>query len=53
MDVDVFTATGFSSALAAVVEKMQDSCFVKSHKDPMPSLKAVAPPMMASNAPVH
>jgi UDP-GlcNAc:undecaprenyl-phosphate GlcNAc-1-phosphate transferase len=49
MDLDVFTATGFSTALAAVVEKMQDSWFVKSHKDQLPSLKAVAPSMMASS----
>ncbi len=49
MDLDVFTATGFSTALAAVVEKMQDSWFMKSHEEKMPSLKAVAPSMMASN----
>jgi len=26
MDLDVFTTTGFSSAVAARLEKMQDSC---------------------------
>jgi UDP-GlcNAc:undecaprenyl-phosphate GlcNAc-1-phosphate transferase len=49
MDLDVFTATGFSTALATVVEKMQDSWFMKSHEEKMPSLRAVAPSMMASN----
>jgi hypothetical protein len=33
MDPDVFTATGFSRALAAVVEGKLDSWFVKSHKE--------------------
>jgi hypothetical protein len=33
MDPDVFTATGFSRAVAAVVEKKLDSWFVKSHKE--------------------
>jgi hypothetical protein len=32
MDLDVFTATEFSSAVAIVVEKMQSSWFVKSQK---------------------
>jgi UDP-GlcNAc:undecaprenyl-phosphate/decaprenyl-phosphate GlcNAc-1-phosphate transferase len=32
MDLDVFTATEFSSAVAMVVEKMQSSWFVKSQK---------------------
>ena len=33
MDLDVFTATEFSSAVAIVVEKMQSSWFVKSQKE--------------------
>jgi len=33
MDPDVFTATGFSRGVAAVVEKKLDSWFVKSHKE--------------------
>src|SRR5467141_507405 len=33
MDPDVFTATGFSRALAAVVEGKLDSWFVTSHKE--------------------
>src|SRR6266481_182755 len=33
MDPDVFTATGFSRALAAVVEGKLDSWFVMSHKE--------------------
>jgi hypothetical protein len=33
IDLDVFTTTGFSSAVAASVGKMQDSWLVKTHKD--------------------
>jgi len=33
MDLDVFTATGFSQAVAGVVERMQNTWFVKSHKE--------------------
>jgi UDP-GlcNAc:undecaprenyl-phosphate GlcNAc-1-phosphate transferase len=32
MDLEVFTTTGFSGAVAACVEKMQDSLFVKAQK---------------------
>jgi len=38
MDLDVFTATEFSSAVAIVVEKMQSSWFVKSQKERSPIL---------------
>ena len=42
MDLDVFTETEFSSALAIVVEKMQSSWFVKSQKgrSPIPAFEA-------------
>jgi hypothetical protein len=37
MDLDVFTTTGFSSAVAASVEKMQRSWFVKAQKERRPA----------------
>jgi hypothetical protein len=33
MDLDVFTATGFCRAVASVIEKKQDSWFVKGRKE--------------------
>ena len=48
MDLDVFTATEFSSAVAIVVEKMQRSWFVKSQKErsQIPAFKT-SPPVIA------
>jgi len=37
MDLDVFTTTGFSSAVTASVEKMQRSWFVKAQKERRPA----------------
>ena len=49
MDLDVFTATGFSSAVAAVVQKKQDSWFVKSLKEQaqIPTFETVGPVMVS------
>jgi hypothetical protein len=45
MDLNIFTATGFSRAVASVIEKKQDSWFVKSRKEQtqMPAFEAVGP----------
>jgi len=45
IDLDVFTSTGFADAVAAVVEKMQDSWFAKARKGrtPTPGLRAARP----------
>ena len=45
MDLDVFVATGFTNAVAAVVEKMQDSWFAKPRKEQrqMPEFEKVGP----------
>jgi hypothetical protein len=45
MDLDVFTATGFCGAVARVIEKKQDSWFVKGRKEQtqMPAFEAVGP----------
>lgn len=45
MDLDVFTATGFSGAIARVVEKMQDSWFVRKPKErtPIPGFETTSP----------
>jgi UDP-GlcNAc:undecaprenyl-phosphate GlcNAc-1-phosphate transferase len=45
MDLDVFTATEFSSAVAIVVEKVQSSWFVKSQKarNPIPAFETSGP----------
>jgi UDP-GlcNAc:undecaprenyl-phosphate GlcNAc-1-phosphate transferase len=45
MDLDVFTATEFSSAVAIVAEKMQSSWFVKSQKEwsPIPAFEKASP----------
>jgi hypothetical protein len=45
MDLDVFTATEFSSAVAIVVEKMQSSRFVKPQKErsPIPAFETARP----------
>jgi UDP-GlcNAc:undecaprenyl-phosphate GlcNAc-1-phosphate transferase len=45
MDLDVFTATAFSSAVAAVVEKKLDSWFVRSPKEQtqIPAFETVGP----------
>jgi UDP-GlcNAc:undecaprenyl-phosphate GlcNAc-1-phosphate transferase len=45
IDLDVFTTTGFSSAVAASVGKMQDSWFVKTPKDKAhkPAFEGMAP----------
>jgi len=51
MDLDVFTATGFSHAVAAVVEKMQDCWFAKPHKEQAPTaVFETVGPVMASRA---
>jgi UDP-GlcNAc:undecaprenyl-phosphate GlcNAc-1-phosphate transferase len=49
MDLDVFTTTGFSSAVAASVGKMQDSWLVKTPKDKThkPAFDARAPQSLA------
>jgi hypothetical protein len=33
MDLDVFTATGFSGAISRIVEKMQHSWFVEKQRE--------------------
>ena len=45
MDLDVFTATGFCGAVASVIEKKQDSWFVKGRKEQtqMPTFETVGP----------
>jgi UDP-GlcNAc:undecaprenyl-phosphate/decaprenyl-phosphate GlcNAc-1-phosphate transferase len=45
MDLEVFTATGFSRAVAAVVEKKLDSWFAKNLKEQrqIPAFEAVSP----------
>src|SRR6266852_4177756 len=45
MDLDVFTATEFSSAVAIVVEKMQSSWFAKAQKErrQIPAFEAARP----------
>jgi hypothetical protein len=45
MDLDVFTTTGFSSAVATKVEKMQDSWFGKTQKErtPLPACETPGP----------
>ena len=45
MDLDVFTATEFSSAVAIIVEKMQSSWFVKTQKErsPIPAFETTDP----------
>jgi UDP-GlcNAc:undecaprenyl-phosphate GlcNAc-1-phosphate transferase len=45
MDLDVFTATGFSNAVGAVVEKLQDSWFAKTRKEQKqtPEFEKVSP----------
>jgi len=50
MDLDVFTATAFSSAVAMVVEKMQSSWFVKSQKErsPIPAFGTSGPVIASS-----
>jgi UDP-GlcNAc:undecaprenyl-phosphate GlcNAc-1-phosphate transferase len=47
MDLDIFTATGFSRAVASVIERKQDSWFVKGRKEQtqIPVLEAVGPVM--------
>ena len=52
VDVEVFTATGFTSTVAEVVEKMQSSWFVRRHKEKMlkPSFRATSS-AMASTVP--
>src|SRR5712664_735445 len=47
MDLDVFTATGFCGAVASMIEKKQDSWFVKGRKEQtqMPAFEAVGPVM--------
>jgi hypothetical protein len=49
MDLDVFTATEFSSAVAIVVEKMQSSWFITKQKEQsqIPAFES-AGPVMAS-----
>jgi hypothetical protein len=51
MDLDVFTASGFSSAVAAVVQKKQDSWFVKSLKEQaqIPAFETVGPVMVSED----
>ena len=45
MDLDVFTATGFCGAVASMIEKKQDSWFVKGRKEQtqMPAFETVGP----------
>lgn len=45
LDLEVFAATGFSTAVSAVVEKMQDSWFAKTRKErpQTPELVAAVP----------
>jgi len=43
MDPDVFTATGFSRAVAAVVEKKLDSWFAKAHKEQISAFDTTSP----------
>jgi UDP-GlcNAc:undecaprenyl-phosphate GlcNAc-1-phosphate transferase len=45
MDLEVFTTTGFSSAVAIKVEKMQDSWFGKTQKErtPLPACETPGP----------
>jgi hypothetical protein len=45
IDLDVFTATGFSSAVASKVEKMQDSWFAKTQnaRTQLPALETPGP----------
>jgi UDP-GlcNAc:undecaprenyl-phosphate GlcNAc-1-phosphate transferase len=45
VDMDIFTSTGFSSAVARIVEKMRDSWFVEPHKKApgIPVLEATSP----------
>jgi hypothetical protein len=45
MDPDIFTATGFSRAVAAVVEKRLDSWFVERQKEQatIPGFETVGP----------
>jgi len=47
MDLDVFTATGFCGAVASMIEKKQDSWFVKGRKEQtqMPAFETVGPVM--------
>jgi UDP-GlcNAc:undecaprenyl-phosphate/decaprenyl-phosphate GlcNAc-1-phosphate transferase len=49
-DLDVFTETGFSTAVAAIVEKKLDSWFVKSPKEQIqiPAFEAVGPAIRSS-----
>jgi UDP-GlcNAc:undecaprenyl-phosphate/decaprenyl-phosphate GlcNAc-1-phosphate transferase len=45
IDLEVFTATGFSEAVAAAVEKVQESWFAKAPRErtPVPGLRAPRP----------
>jgi len=45
MDLEVFTTTGFSGAVAACVEKMQDSWFIKTQKERslLPTFESAGP----------
>jgi hypothetical protein len=45
MDLDVFTVTGFCRAVASVIEKKQDSWFVKGRREQtqMPAFETVGP----------
>jgi hypothetical protein len=48
VDLDVFTGTEFSTALAAAIRKMQDAQYAKAHLQQEPGYKI--DPVMASGS---